>query len=1114
MVTQSASEVPSEIPGLRKGSSLRQKWAEVSKGSFVVFVLLAVAVFALWYYALTRYRERQVESTYASLHAIADLKVEELTQWRQAHLDSGRSLMRNPSTGRWVADLLGSPADSPIRQEALEWMKGLVKQYDFLDVAFVNPNLEVVLASDAQAATIGDHGRRGLARAIEREAVELSDLHAVAEAREVHLDLYVPVFRGQGSERVALGAFLFRVDPKRMLYPLIRAWPLQDASGECLLVRREGHEVVYLNQLRNATNAPLMMRRDIAATNLPAAMAVLGMEGPIGGVDIRGVPVLAVNRLVPGAGWWLVVKKDRQEVMATLKMLELLLTLTGVALINLAVFAFGFSVYRQRKDLALSRAREEAERLALHRHYVNLAKYANDIILLADSAGQVIEVNDRALRSYGYTREAMLALSLKALWTVSRQADCSHAIQRAEREHSVMIETVHRRVDGSTFPVEVSLRAINESGVKLMQAVIRDITDRIQRRLFFDRYQALCRNARDIILFMSRAGLIQEANEAAEGVYEYTREELIRLRVHDLRAPSQLAEVDSQLEEAASRGILFETEHRTKSGRVFPVEVSATPVTIGGERVILSIIRDSSRRKQVEQALVVSERNLKQVMDVVPQIIYARDDSGQIMLVNRRFAELTGKTQEELLAGAKTALTEQDREVDAAVLRSGEPVFIPEANWSEDDGTLHTLQTTKALFVPSGQSRPAVLSVSTDITENKRLQDQLLHVQKMESVGRLAGGIAHDFNNLLQAILGFNEILMNRMEDDNPGRQDAMEIAKAAKRAGDLTRQLLAYSRKQVMDPQVRDLNAIVNRMTEFLKRLVGEGIKISINLAPQVRPIRVDVSQIEQVLMNLVVNARDAMPSGGRVSISTSAIKLTDEEVLHISEAYAGSFVCLSVGDTGTGIGEEVKAHIFEPFFTTKGMGKGTGLGLSMVYGIVKQHGGWITVYSQVGMGTTFRLYFPVADQPVGAEEPQEELMLVPPKLRASRVLVVEDEDGVRQFAVRVLREHGFRVYASRNVEEALAMFTEQRGDFELVFSDVVLPDGNGVQLAGLLRNRKPDMRFLFTSGYMDIQERWPEIRDQHWLFLQKPYPIKVLIESVVTVLDGKASLKWGRDS
>jgi two-component system cell cycle sensor histidine kinase/response regulator CckA len=1097
-----AMKSASEVSGFGKGSSLRRKWAEVSKISLLVFVLLSLGVIALWSYALTRYRERQMEGAYASLHAIADLKVGELTQWQQSHLDYGRSLMRNSATVRWIADILGSPADGPVRQEAREWMQGLVKQYDFLDVVLVDPSMEVVLSSEAKAATIGAHGRRGLAQAIERGAVELSDLHAVAEAREVHLDLYVPMFRGQGSERIPLGAFLFRVDPRRILYPLIRSWPLQDESGGCELVRREGHEVVYLNQLRNATNTPLMMRSDVSETNLPAALAVLGMDGLVSGVDAHGVPVLAVSRQVPGAAWWLVAKKDRREVLAPLRTLELLLTLTGVALINLALFALGFSVYRQRKDLALARAREESERLALSRHYSNLAKYANDIILLVDAAGQVIEVNDRALRSYGYTREAMLAFSLKALWPTDRQSDCFHAIQRAQREHSLTVETVHRRADGSTFPVEVNLRAINESGVKLMQAVIRDISERIQRRLFFDRYQALSRNARDIILFMNREGQILEANEAAEHAYEYTREEMVRLRIHDLRAPRHLAELDQLLEEAASRAILFETEHRTKSGRLFPVEVSATPVTIGGERVILSIIRDSSQRKQVEQALVVSERNLKHIMDVVPQIIYARDDNGQIMLVNHRFTELAGKTQEELLAGARMALTEQDREVDAEVIRSGQPVFIPEATWSEDDGTLHTLQTTKALFVPSGQSRPAVLSVSTDITENKRLHDQLLHAQKMESVGRLAGGIAHDFNNLLQAILGFNEILMNRMDDDNPGRQDAMEIAKAAKRAGDLTKQLLAYSRKQVMDLQVRDLNAIVNRMTDFLMRLVGEGIQIAINLSAQNRPVRVDVSQIEQVLMNLVVNARDAMPSGGRVSITTSAIKLADEEVMHIPEAYSGSFVCLSVGDTGMGISEEVLAHIFEPFFTTKGLGKGTGLGLSMVYGIVKQHGGWITVYSQIRMGTTLRLYFPVADQPAGVEEIHEELVRVPQELRASRVLVVEDEDGVRQFAVRVLREHGFLVYASRTVEEALAMFAEQRGDFDVVFSDVVLPDGNGVKLAGMLRNRKPDMRFLFTSGYMDIQERWPEIKEQQWLFLQKPYPIKVLIDNIVAAL------------
>jgi PAS domain S-box-containing protein len=371
-------------------------------------------------------------------------------------------------------------------------------------------------------------------------------------------------------------------------------------------------------------------------------------------------------------------------------------------------------------------------------------------------------------------------------------------------------------------------------------------------------------------MFMSRDGTILEANEAAEQAYGYQHDELLRLNLSDIRAIHTVHELEDQLAETMVMGVLRETEHRSKSGRVFPVEISARAVIIGGEPVILNIVRDISRRKAAEEAVIASERNLRQIMDLVPQAIYARNGEGRLILVNQRFAELAGKTPEELVTGAESSLADQSREADRNVLQSGQSMFIPEEMCTEEDGTVHTMQTSKTLFIPAGEDKPVLLSISTDITEGKRL----------------AGGIAHDFNNLLQAILGFNELLMSRMDAGNPGQQEAMEIDKAAKRAGVLTKQLLAYSRKQVMDLQVRDLNAIVQNASGFIKRLVGNSVQIGIVLDPKIRSIRVDVNQIEQVLMNLVMNARDAMTDGGRITICTSSVHLTNERIRVCSRA------------------------------------------------------------------------------------------------------------------------------------------------------------------------------------------------------------------------------------
>lgn len=1070
--------------------------------SVLVFVCLSCGVALLWWYAVNHLRSRQTDNAFASLSAIADLKVDELVQWRARYLDFGASVMKNPANTEWVARIVEHPEDADRRQAMRAWLIDMASRHDFRNALLVDTNFTVLVAASDDHAALGENAIRGGREVLRDQQVLLTDLHTAPQAPMVHMDLQVPIVRGQ----TPLAVLVFRVDPAKRLFPMIQSWPLPGSSGESLLLRREGNAVVFLNRLRHADNQPLTLRRSLATPNLPAALAVLGMEGSVEGVDYRGARVLAVMRRVPGLPWALVSKVDREEVDAAIRPVVQLLTVTGVALINLAVFAMGFVWYRQRRDLALAHAQAESERRALVRHYVHLSQYANDIILLADGQHKIIEANDRAVRSYGYTRDATLSMTLEGFWPANRQAECAGALRRVEQERAVTLETVHCRAGGQAFPVEVSLRYVEESGLKYTQAVIQDISERIQRRRLLERYQSLCRHARDIILFVGPGGAILEANEAAFKMYGYSAAEILKLNIRDLRALSHRAELGAQLEAAGRESTLFETMHRTKSGSVFPVEVNATPVTIGGERLILSIIRDISHRKGIEEALKTSEQNLRQVMDNVPQAIYARNAEGRIILANQRFAELAGLAYADMAVINETPMAAKDRALDADLLKRGEMLVIPDDAWEGADGALHDMQTTKTVFMPSGNSGPAVLSVSTDITESKRVEEQLRHVQKMDSIGRLAGGMAHEFNNLLQAIMGFTEILMSRLKPGDPCHQDAMEILKATRRAGVLTRQLLAYSRKQAMDVQTRNLNGIVEESSSMAKQLLGEHIRVAVTLTPELTLVRVDAAQIQQVLMNLVINARDAMPSGGTLTITTSTVHMTEADVEYLPDGHAGTFACLSVGDTGVGIDAETRAHMFEPFFTTKQFGEGTGLGLAMVYGIVKQHGGWIDVFSQVGMGSVFRIYLPM-EQPVPvAEPPVTPIHPVPAEFQGASILVVEDDDTVRQFAVRVLKEKGFKVFAGRNCEEGLAMFGRQEGGVDLVFTDVVLPDGTGVDLAGAIRARRPDQHVLFASGYLDVAERWPQIRGNTCHFLQKPYSVEALIDHVVMAI--KASV------
>jgi signal transduction histidine kinase/CheY-like chemotaxis protein len=385
------------------------------------------------------------------------------------------------------------------------------------------------------------------------------------------------------------------------------------------------------------------------------------------------------------------------------------------------------------------------------------------------------------------------------------------------------------------------------------------------------------------------------------------------------------------------------------------------------------------------------------------------------------------------------------------------------------------------------------------LQELRETQDQLLQAQKMEAVGRLAGGVAHDFNNLLTAISGYAELLSCDDSLSERAHDDVDQVRKAADQAAALTRQLLAFSRRQPLQPVVMDLNKIVVDMEAMLRRLISEDIELVTVLGENACQTKVDPGQLEQVIINLAVNARDAMPEGGRLTIATREVTLDERACAAIHDARPGSFVCLSIEDTGSGIEREVIDQIFEPFFSTKGPTKGTGLGLAVVYGIIRQHGGWINVYSEPNQGTAFKVYLPSvgSTQSVAAEGAAEG---APEAARGEgqRILLVEDEEAVRNLASRALRENGYDVFEAGAYEEAIELFERENGQFDLIFSDVVLPDKSGIRLIDDLLSRRPDLQVLVSSGYTDQKSQWPIIQEKGLRFLQKPYSIVDLLGTV----------------
>ena len=512
-----------------------------------------------------------------------------------------------------------------------------------------------------------------------------------------------------------------------------------------------------------------------------------------------------------------------------------------------------------------------------------------------------------------------------------------------------------------------------------------------------------------------------------------------------------------------------------------------------------------TERASAQQALTESEVYYRVLFESNPNplLVYALDTLG-LLAVNEAAVRQYGYTREEFLA---MTLEEIHLPEDVPTLRElvakSETGFRNRREWRHrrKDSTTIDVEITWNTLTFAG--RPAALAMAHDITSRKSIERQLLQAQKMEAIGRLAGGVAHDFNNLLTVIFGSSDFLLEDLSVDDRHRRDVEDIKRAAQRAAALTRQLLAFSRQQVLAPQVLDLNALIADLEKMLRRLIEEDVEFRTVLAPDLGVVRADPGQLEQVIMNLAVNARDAMPQGGKLTVETANMDLDDAYAQAHVPVVPGRYVMLAVSDTGVGMDTQVKAHIFEPFFTTKEKGKGTGLGLATVYGIVKQSDGYIWVYSEPGHGTTFKIYLPRVEAAAESLAPKP---ISPTLLRGSEtVLLVEDEDIVRNLTLRVLAAHGYSVLAAADGQEALRLADRHKGPIHLLLTDVVMPNMSGRQLAERVVSARRETKVLYLSGYTDDAIVHHGVLEPGIAFLQKPFTPIGLARKVREVLDAR---------
>ena len=650
-------------------------------------------------------------------------------------------------------------------------------------------------------------------------------------------------------------------------------------------------------------------------------------------------------------------------------------------------------------------------------------------------------------------------------------------------------------------------------------AIARDITEQKKRKEEDSHLASIVRSSTDAIIGETLEGIAISWNGGAERVTGYSCEEMVGRPLSILLPPGRSTEVEEILAciRNGERVAHHETYWVKKGGEQIQVSLHISPIRDAGGKIVgASIIaHDISARNQAKEQLR-DERFANALLESVQVGIVACDERGILTLFNQVARGWHGLPAEPLpaekwaenygwrLPDGRTPLKKQEIPLFRAL--EGERVTDVEMMIVPKQGEARTVLASGRPIVDSEGHKLGAVAAMIDITERKGLEQQFRHSQKMEAVGRLAGGVAHDFNNLLTIITGYGQMIQRNLEPGSPMRPHVEAVLKSGERAAALTRQLLAFSRRQDFSSRILDLNTVVGNTEKMLHRLIGEDIELLTVLPSGLGLVKGDPGQIEQVIMNLAVNARDAMPNGGNLTLETANVELDEAYARGHMPVEPGSYVMLAVTDTGCGMDASTQAHVFEPFFTTKEPGKGTGLGLATVYGIVKQHGGNIWIYSEPAQGTAVKIYLPRVE--MGAAK-VESHRAAGRELRGSEtILVVEDEPDVRSLVVRLLRSMGYWVLEASRPDEALMVCLRHKGPVHLLLTDVVMPQMSGRDLLDRLRPLRPDIRVLFTSGYTE-EALHRKVLKPDTAFLQKPFTEEALARKVRDVLDESREMK-----
>jgi len=772
------------------------------------------------------------------------------------------------------------------------------------------------------------------------------------------------------------------------------------------------------------------------------------------------------------------------------------------------------------RDITDRKLVEEALRESEDR-YRDLVEHSHDLLCTHDLEGKLLSVNPAVLRIGGYSKDELLGMNFGDFLAPEVRGQFGNYLTEIQAKGAASGVMLVQTKGGERRLWEYH-NTLRTEGIAtpIVRGMARDITEHKKAEKALqdseNRYRTLVENSNDGIALVKGDAHLYVNLKFLE-IFGYNHfEEIVEKPISITIHPDdrdRVVEMVRGRQTKEGEPSKYEFKGIRKDGSIVYIEVAATKTTYQGEAVSLSYHRDITERRRAEEALQKSEEKYRTILENIEDGYFEVDIAGNFTFFNDSLCRLLGYSRDEMMGMNNRQYTDNENaqklyQTFNRVYRTGKPT--KEFDWEiiRKEGTKRSIEASVSLIKDPSDNRIGFRGIVRDVTERKRieqekttLEEQLRQSQKIEAIGRLAGGIAHDFNNLLTVIKGYSQLSLQELKEDVPLRGNIEEIKRASDKAADLTRQLLAFSRRQILEMKVLDLNTALRDMDKMLHRLIGEDIELVTVLTDDLGRVKTDPGWVEQIIMNLAVNARDAMPSVGKLTIETANVELDGAYARNHIAVTPGRYVMLSVSDTGVGMTPEVRQQVFEPFFTTKEKGKGTGLGLSTVYGIVKQSGGNIWVYSEPGQGTTFKIYLPRVDEPL--EELKEKVVKEELPHGSETILLVEDEEVVRKLAVRILKRQGYTVLEGSHGNEAIDVCKQHKGPVHLLLTDVVMPHMSGRQLAEQLKQVCQGFKVLYMSGYTDNAITHHGVLEEGINYLQKPFTVDGLARKVREVLD-----------